>query len=268
MADARASPTSDISSLSADAIGRAVRLIEGLASSGQPVSLSSLARDTSLPKSTAYRLLQTLSRHEMVARSQSRYILGPRMHALAAMVTAGSRSVSQHLMPYLLDLHRHTGGIVRLAVLRGKDVVYVETLHGHAHAALIPEVPDRMPAASTASGRLLLAFTMGTAPRQRRLGADSASRADAPNASERGAMLRDGFAHTERSPTPGLDSVAVPVLGDGSVPVAALELAMTTPVLRSHSAMAALREAALAGSDALRTLPMRPPHRRRPSYEP
>ncbi|MEV4515228.1 helix-turn-helix domain-containing protein [Dactylosporangium sp. NPDC049525] len=255
VADTPMTPISEVSALSADAIGRAVRLLERLASSGHPVALSNLARDTELPKSTAYRILQTLSTHGMVARRGNRYVLGPRMHALTSMVMSGPRGVRKRLMPYLLDLHRHTGGIARLALLRGEEVVYVETLHGHAHAALIPGVPDRVPAGATPSGRLLLAFAAGTAPRQRRSEADAGQGAVLPSASERRAILHDGFAHAERSPIPGLDSVAMPILGSDSLPVAAFELATTTPVLRSQSAMAALREAALAGSVALRTLP-------------
>lgn len=71
--------------VSIQVITRAVRLLEAMASHGEPVSLKRLAQATQLHPSTAFRILTSLLEHGFVERSEGgRYGLGAKLAQLAA----------------------------------------------------------------------------------------------------------------------------------------------------------------------------------------
>jgi len=120
--------------------------------------LEGLASALALHKSTAHRILSALVsagylRHE----PRKGYHLGPKL------IRLGFRAYGQLHLPtlarvHLEELRRLTQETVHLAVLEGKEVVYIDKLAGYRELQLASQIGARFPAQSTALGKALLAW--------------------------------------------------------------------------------------------------------------
>lgn len=142
-----------------EAIDRAVRLIVALADAGPDgAPLAELAATTGVNKSTAYRALATLRGHLFATQSSTsgNYRLGP------AAMTLGDRVwTPQHLAesvhPALLALSREVGELVHLGVWADDQVLYIDKVEPERPIRVWSAVGQRVPLATSALGRALLA---------------------------------------------------------------------------------------------------------------
>ena len=107
-------------------IERAARLLDGIASNGEIVSLKVLSAETGLHPSTAFRILGSLTAQGFVERTDNGcYRLGIKLLQLGSLVRTGLdvRRVAQPIMELLRD---QVGETVNLTVREGEEVVYVE----------------------------------------------------------------------------------------------------------------------------------------------
>ena len=137
---------------------RALRVLRFLASQPDPVPLDRIVRACDLPRSSAYHLLRTMVDEGFVVHvaEEARYGLGP------AAFEVGSGYVRQAPLSRiarrpLADLSDRTGHNTHLAVLHGRDVLYVIEERAPGRPSLVTDVGVRLPAALTASGRAILA---------------------------------------------------------------------------------------------------------------
>jgi IclR family acetate operon transcriptional repressor len=120
------------------------------------LSLSELARELGLPKSTVHRICAVLVDRYWVVRDDSgRFELGVRAFGLAAHsselpIVVAFRGVAAEL----LTRHDET---VCLAVLDGDDSVFVALEETSHPVRLVTRVGSRTPAFASASGRVILA---------------------------------------------------------------------------------------------------------------
>jgi DNA-binding IclR family transcriptional regulator len=124
---------------------------------GGPATLSELARETGVAKSTMHRVCSTMAERGWVAREGSggRIALGPRIAWLTrsaphSALAAAFRTVAARLVAH----HNET---TCLTVLDGRESVFVakeETTHP---VRLVTAVGSRLPAFASASGRAMLA---------------------------------------------------------------------------------------------------------------
>lgn len=122
------------------------------------VGVSELARRSGLTKSTAFRQLTILERTAMVERVGRGYRIGRSLKALArGALEHQHATLVAELMPYLTEAFEHTRQTVQLSVLDGDDIVFLATLRGHHTLATPSSLHLRLPAATTAAGKLLLA---------------------------------------------------------------------------------------------------------------
>src|SRR5918992_1287716 len=142
---------------SLEMLGRAITLLEQISAMSAPVGVSALARKTSIPKTTTYRLLESLTEHDVLARGAGGYVLGPRMRKLARLIHDRlSDDLRDLLRPYLVELYARTEEVVTLGVLDGTEMVILETIRGLSHADMATPA-DRTPAHCSAIGKLLMA---------------------------------------------------------------------------------------------------------------
>jgi IclR family acetate operon transcriptional repressor len=133
---------------------RGLDVLEAIADAGGEVSLRNLSRRLQLAESTVHGLLQTLVLSGHVRQTpERRYALG---HALIRLGEASNRKLALRAAPTLRRLAEIVGMNADLAVLEGTDAVYV----AQAVVARSPrsprEVERRLPAVTTAAGRVLL----------------------------------------------------------------------------------------------------------------
>ncbi|MBY9073957.1 IclR family transcriptional regulator [Nocardioides sp. WL0053] len=207
---------------------RALRVLRFLARQPDPVTLERLAQAVGLPRSTAYHLVQAMIEEGFVVHlpEEHRYGLG-----VAAFEVGSGYSRQAPLQRiarrHLADLVDTVGESAHLAVLHGRDVLYVLEERAPGRPPLVTDVGVRLPAHLTASGRAILsalpqnqvralypdrsAFVDRTGVGPTSL---SALRALLTETRQRGYAIEDGEV------TPGFASVAAVVLDHNGHPAA------------------------------------------------
>ena len=215
---------------------RALRVLRYLAGQPDPVTLDRLAAAVGLPRSTPYHLVAAMIEEGFVVHlpEEHRYGLG------VAAFEVGSGYARQEPLQrssrrQLASLVDAVGQSAHLAVLHGRDVLYVVEERAPGRPPLVTDVGVRLPAHLTASGRAVLAAL--PAPQVRALYPDRTAFVDrhgvgptSPSALR--TLLSEtrqrGYAVEEGEVTPGFASVAAAVLDHNQHPVAGV--AVTYPV--------------------------------------
>lgn len=222
------------------AADQTLRILAYLTRQRGPVPASTIATALDLPRSSVYHLLATLQEHAFVVHlpEARRWGLG-----IAAFELAGGYARQEPLArlgrPVLADLVDRARESAHLAVMHGRDVLYIVEERAPRRPALVTEVGVRLPAHLTATGRAMLAAL----PREqvRALYPDAAAFADRTGRgpsrpSELREILREvrgrGFATEDGEVTLGLRSVGVVVRDHAGWPAAAI--AVTWPVDSGH----------------------------------
>lgn len=216
-------------------LGKVQRILEAFGPDDETLSLSELARRTSLAKASVYRLAQELVHWGLLERRQSDYRLGMRLFEIGLRVPR-QRILRDLVRPFMEDLFHATKETVHLAVADGLDVLYLEKVSGHMEVRP-SRVAGRMPLYCTATGKALLAF--GPAVLLEEVLAEPLPRITprtvvAPKllGQELQKARELGYATEFEQTRVGYMSVAIPLRGATGATVAALSV--TAPVTRAH----------------------------------
>ncbi len=138
-------------------VRNAARLLKQFGPHDRELGVSELARRLGLGKSTVHRLLTTLVAEHLLERDpySGQYRLGLAVHDLAA--AAVPNDLHEAVSGLLETLRNRTGETVQVAVLDGREVVYVERIDSPHTLRLFLEVGRRNWAHSTGTGKALLA---------------------------------------------------------------------------------------------------------------
>ncbi|HET9169322.1 MAG TPA: IclR family transcriptional regulator [Actinospica sp.] len=137
---------------------RTVELLELLARTSEPLTLSEIQRELSYPKSSLFVLLRTLVARGWVEtdRRGTGYSIGVR--ALLVGTSYLDRDpVIRAATRMLEDLRAEVNETVHLARLDGSDVVYLASRESAHQLRLTSRVGRRLPAHATSLGKALLA---------------------------------------------------------------------------------------------------------------
>ncbi|WP_271799945.1 IclR family transcriptional regulator [Dietzia maris] len=186
---------------------------------GIGMTLSEIARETGLAKSTTLRLLVALERNDAVTRIGQRYRLGPLVHELDPIpVSPAYERIRRVLTPFLAHLFEATRATVHLATLHGDEVVYLNKLHGPRPIPSPSRIGGGLPAYCTGVGKAMLAFDEAAAERvaQGPLVEWTDTTVTSPDALavELAEIRRRRRAIDRAELTPGLYCVAAPVFDD------------------------------------------------------
>lgn len=229
------------------AADQTLRILTFLAHQRGPVAARTIADALGLPRSTVYHLLATLAGHGFVVHldREHRWGLGT-----AAFELSGGYARQQPLArlgrPLVAALADHAGENAHLAVMSGRDVVYIVEERAPRRPALVTDVGVRLPAHLTATGRAMLAAL----PREqvRALFPDRVAFSDRTGRGpRRPAELRellrqvrlDRVATEDGEVTEGMRSVAVAVTDHAGWPAAALAVTWPAELDRDAAALAA-----------------------------
>ncbi|HET6469567.1 MAG TPA: IclR family transcriptional regulator [Geminicoccaceae bacterium] len=185
-----------------------------------------------LPRTTVYRILNTLQVHGMVRRSAAgSYALGPRLLALAARVLGDAQDydLAALALPHLERLAEQTGEGSKLSVLDGDGILVIAAAQGTRDYALTVVPGQRLPLHAGAASKVLLAhlpeaelaallekplagYTGRTLTDPRRLEAELAR------------IRRQGWAQDKGEYAPSIQAFAAPVPDRAGRVVAALSV--------------------------------------------
>jgi DNA-binding IclR family transcriptional regulator len=237
------------------AADQTLRILSHLAAQRGPMPAATIATALGLPRSTVYHLLAVLQERGFVVHlpEERRYGLG-----VAAFELSSGFSRQQPLTrlgrPLVAALVDRVGESGHLAVLHGRDVLYLVEERAPRRPSLVTDVGVRLPAHLTATGRAMLA---ALPPAQLRAlypdaaafpvrgGADGGEAGEQPWSYGRlkrvlQAVRADGHATEHGEVTAGLASVGVAVLDHVGWPAAAI--AVTYPADASSGSVGAIAE--------------------------
>jgi DNA-binding IclR family transcriptional regulator len=136
---------------------KGARLLDVVAASRSPFSLSELSQALQLPKSSVLSLCTSLTQARLLTRFEDgTYHLGTHLVDLAHAYLSRT-DLTQEFGRAWESLHTMPEESAVLAVLDGTDVVYVACRNGSRPFALTYRIGMRLPAHCTASGKALLA---------------------------------------------------------------------------------------------------------------
>ncbi|WP_062463745.1 IclR family transcriptional regulator [Demequina soli] len=214
----------------APAVEQALAILTHLARQRGPVAAGALAAALGIPRASLYRQLGAMVAHGYVVHlpEESRYGLGVAAYELGSGY-ARQQPLSRLGAPIIAGLVDRVGESGHLAVLEGRDVVYIVEERAPRRPTLITDVGVRLSALATATGRAILAALPDAQLRATYPG--RAAFAGAPEGSPRSYReLKElvrvtrarGHAREEGDVTPGLASVACAVRDHTGWPVAAI----------------------------------------------
>jgi DNA-binding IclR family transcriptional regulator len=230
----------DTNRYSVPALERGMRILDLFGRGRTKLSGADVARELSVPRASAFRLLRTLERLGYLKRGEDgTYRVGPALlrlgfDGLAALdVTEAARDAVDRLRD-------RTGHAAQVAVREGRDIVVVaKAIDAQGHCAH-PGLGARMPAHAAVLGRVLLC-ELPAAELDRLYPAP-----DLPTITERtprelealkGLLREDrarGFAVGHSFYQPGFSSLGAPIRGPDGAIVAGISVAVRAPAIEGE----------------------------------
>jgi DNA-binding IclR family transcriptional regulator len=142
-------------------IDRMMEVLGALERHAKGLTIRELTDTLALPRTTIYRILNTLQTHEVVRRSDDgAYQLGRRLLALAAHTSTrvSNTDLAAVCQPFLDRLAVELGEGIKLSVVDADGVLVLAAAAGRRSYALTVAPGQRMPIHAGAASKLLLAY--------------------------------------------------------------------------------------------------------------
>jgi DNA-binding IclR family transcriptional regulator len=235
----------------AQAIDRAARILVRLVESDEAVTLNGVMAETSLPKTTAARLLRALERNGLAERRQGGgFRPGPVLVEYARR-DASVGDLATIAWPFLTDLGVRTGETANIGIPTPGGVARLAQVDSDHPLGAGNWVGRRIPLHASSMGKVFMAFGAAQPPfgRLARLGPGTITTiGDLLAELER--VRRDGYATTWEELEDGLCSTAAPVRGSRGSVIAAVSISSPT-VRTTRDRLAELSRMVVEASAAL-----------------
>lgn len=140
-------------------LNRLIRMLEFIAESGRPVSVSELVRSLEIPKPSAHRICRILESMGILLRDPvaKGLLVGPRLSNLAmnATLASGNASVRRSI---LRSVTEKTGETCSLTILDGDELLFIDRVESESPLRLQLFPGSHVPLHCTSGGKLFLAF--------------------------------------------------------------------------------------------------------------
>lgn len=250
------------------AVDRAIQVLECLVAHGSVASLRDLTQRLSIPRSTVYRILNSLEAGGLVTREAAgAYALGARLIRLAQAVPRGFDLVTV-ARPIIDRLAQDAGAAVKLSVFDDGMAVVVAVAPGPGAYSLITQVGRRFPLHAGGASKVLAAFLpAGELERFQRQHLESFTERTITNREAFAKALAEirarGWGEDTGEYAPGICSVAAPVFGPERRCVAAISIPFFNDerAARMQRLLGLTVDAAARLTDAIGGSPTPPPSR-------
>jgi DNA-binding IclR family transcriptional regulator len=138
-------------------ISKVVAILDAFSADTPRLSLQGLAERTGLPQSTTYRLATELVEWGGLERGSGGYQIGLRLWEIGELARRGEQ-LRDVALPFMQDLYDATKENVHLAVLDGREALYIEKITGRRAARVVSRRGGRLPLHATGVGKVLLAY--------------------------------------------------------------------------------------------------------------
>jgi len=242
------------------AVGRALAIFDAYDNQHLSLSLQEIAERIKMPKTTAFRLVNTLERAGFLIRMDNQqYCLSLKLARLGGLVRS-TLSIREIARPVMLQVNEQTQETITLNTVVGCDRMVLEVVDTPAPLMSMARLGQHMPLFLGASSRILLAY-MESAEVDRilKVTADGVNFDRAAFDRELARFRRQGYAISRGSRVPGLTAISVPIFDiSGKVPHC---LSLTGPSVRVDPRDSDLAEIMIqAGRDISNRLGASPEH--------
>lgn len=216
---------------------RGLRMLQLFDRSRKILSAAEMARTLEIPRSTAFRLAQTLEQLGFLTRENDAYRIGPAVLRLGFEYIA-SLEFTELARPIIERLRDATGFSAQIVIRDGREVVVVLKAAAQSTFASNVNVGTRLPAHATILGRVLLADTDDRALAALYPGASTLPRISTKSPRTLADLKRlikedrgRGYAVSESFFEQGISAIAAPVRDESGRIVAAISITAQRPNL-------------------------------------
>jgi len=210
-----------------------------------------------LPRTTVYRILNTLQFHEIVRRSaDGTYRLGSRLLALAARAVNESKDydLAAISLPHIRRLAMETGEGCKVSIVDGGEILVIAAADGQREYALTVIPGQRLPIHAGAASKVLLANLPKAELGERLRGAlvryTGKTQTDARQlAAELAKIRRQGWAQDKGEYAPSIHAFAAPIPDRSGTTIAALSVPFLAGCSPAH--MEKIRVAVISVAGAI-----------------
>jgi DNA-binding IclR family transcriptional regulator len=230
-------------------------------------SIRELVDHLGLPRTTVYRILNTLHYHDVVRRTQDgAYRLGPRLLALAArtLPDAEDYDLAALSRPHLEALAEKTGEGCKVSILDGNAILVVAAVQGTREYALTVVPGQHQPLHAGAASKMLIAH-VPKAELDALLGEGDLIRYSAKTITDRkrlhaelARIRREGWSEDRGEYSPSILAYAAPIRDRNGKVVAALSVPFLLGSSAEHMEVIRVAVIAVAGAIAADLPPAQP----------
>lgn len=217
-----------------------IRVLEVIAESDYPLSLSEIARHLNTSKTTATRICHTLSELQLLKKNENnKYCLTPKMlkFGYGALRTIGWRNVAKF---YLERLSQELQETISLTILDGTEVMFLLRIRHGDFFPFDAGIGTKLPAHCAATGKTILAFLTADKRQStlnkmnfRSLTVHSIDSVEDFTA-ELEKIKKDGYALNYEEVSIGVCGVAAPIVDTAGEAIAAISISSSTAKYSRH----------------------------------
>lgn len=233
-----------------------LRVLDAFTPTRPFLTLSEIADESGLARSTTHRLIAELVEEGLLERLPDRtYQLGLRLWELAAR-TPGALGLRELARPWMGAVHARIRQHTQLGVMRGRDVLFIERLSASEAVVNATVIGGRIPLPLSSSGLVLLAFSDATftesviahgwsTPTPQAIATGAALLERVARVKTEGSAVLDGHIYPESR------GIAVPVFGPHGALYAAMSVVVPNDKTSPQGAIELLTVAAAGVTSAL-----------------
>ncbi|WP_058545179.1 IclR family transcriptional regulator [Pseudomonas fluorescens] len=200
------------------ALTKGIQVLRAISEGGRNARFADLMAQTGFPKPTLYRIIKALMVEGLVRHDpkSGSYHLGVGFLRLAFQVLE-QLDIREVAHEELKRLSHHTSEAVHLAVLDGRDTVYIDIAESSQAIGAVGKLGSTSATYAAASGKVIVAFLPNDALRRLVDGLElsplTAHTVTSKNKllEELAAIRERGYALNEEEETPGIHGVAAPI---------------------------------------------------------
>ena len=216
-------------------VGKALEILDEVASFGRPVRFNDLLAKSPHPKATLYRLVQTLTSQGMLDYDPDRQTYAPGVRLVRLAHAAWQQSSLAPIAKPILDrLSKELGQTIHLAQLDNGQVLYVDKRDAQRPIEMFSQAGKVGPGYCTGVGKAMLAY-LDDESKQKALAKQSfyaytehtLADIDALTA-ELAEIKQTGISFDREEHEPNIICVAVPILADSGRVLGGLSITSST----------------------------------------
>lgn len=213
------------------AVDRALDILLCFTRQTPELTMTQIAEQVGMHKSTVHRLLGTLEKKRFVDRDPITGIYHPGIRLLqVASLSLEHNDLRRLAVPFLRKLCDRSLETVDLAIMDGAEVIYLDVIESPQRVKLAAAIGMRLPSYCTASGKAILAYLPGE--RIKQILAGGMTRYTNCTEVTPESLLKclhsireQGFAFSEQEYEEGINAIGAPILDLDGLPLASVAIA-------------------------------------------